>query len=65
MFDDKLPTEHSLAFFPVSEAISVFPIISGILASSRQQVQVKKVLSLSSLIWQLITQRVRATFQVF
>jgi len=63
MFDDKLLTEHSLAFFPVTEAISVFPITSAILASSKQQVQVKKVLALSSLIRQLITQDVRATFQ--
>jgi hypothetical protein len=63
MSEDKLLTEHSLAFFPVTEAISVFLVTSAFLASSKQQVLVKKVLSLSSLIRQLITQRVRATFQ--
>jgi len=63
MSDDKLLTDHSLAFSPVTEAISVFPITSAFLASSKQQALVKKVLSLSSLIRQLITQRVRATFQ--
>jgi hypothetical protein len=42
MFDDKLLTEHSLAFFLVTEAISVLPVTSAILASSKQQVLVKE-----------------------
>jgi hypothetical protein len=42
MFDDKLLTEHSLAFLLVTEAISVLPITSAILASSKQQVLAKE-----------------------
>lgn len=43
MFDDKLLTEHSLASFsPVTEAISVLPISSAILASSKERVLVKE-----------------------
>jgi hypothetical protein len=42
LFNEKLLTEYSLDFFPVTQAISVFPITSAILASSKQQVLVNE-----------------------